>query len=81
MDKKCKEMLASEKLRGLRHQKVCFLKLHMDVYLRAKFEVSSMILTSFRQGGGVVLICDCLDTLLIISNGYDGWLLRMRNHA
>ena len=23
----------------------------MDVYLRAKFEVSSIILTSFRQGG------------------------------
>ena len=27
------------------------LKLHIDVYLRAKFEVSSIILTSFRQGG------------------------------
>ena len=30
----------------------------MDVYLRAKFEVSSIILTSFRQGrwgGGVIL--------------------------
>ena len=24
--------------------------LHMDVYLRAKFEVSSIILTIFRQG-------------------------------
>ena len=24
----------------------------MGVYLRAKFEVSSIILTSFRQGGG-----------------------------
>ena len=29
----------------------------MDVYLRAKFEVSSIILTSFREGwgGGVIL--------------------------
>ena len=26
-------------------------KLHMDVYLRAKFEVSSIVLTIFRQGG------------------------------
>ena len=29
---------------------VCFLKIHMGVYLRAKFEVSSIILTSFREG-------------------------------
>ena len=29
---------------------VYFLKLHWDVYFRAKFEVSSVILTSFRQG-------------------------------
>ena len=27
----------------------------MGVYLRAKFEVSSIILTSFKQGGGVIL--------------------------
>ena len=27
----------------------------MGVYLRAKFEVSSIILTSFRLGGGVIL--------------------------
>ena len=27
------------------------MKLHMCVYLRAKFQVSSIILTSFRQGG------------------------------
>ena len=27
----------------------------MDMYLRAKFEVSSIILTSFRQGGRVIL--------------------------
>ena len=26
----------------------------MSVYLRAKFEVSSIILTSFRQGGGII---------------------------
>ena len=26
-------------------------KLHMDVYLRGKFEVSSIVLTIFRQGG------------------------------
>ena len=31
---------------------VYFLKLHMGVYLRAKFEVSSVILTGFRRGGG-----------------------------
>ena len=29
---------------------VYFLKLHMGVYLRAKFEASSIILTSFRWG-------------------------------
>ena len=29
---------------------VYFLKLHMGVYLRVKFEVSSIILTGFRQG-------------------------------
>ena len=42
-------MLTSAKLRGPRHYKLYFLKLHMDVYLRAKFEVYSIILTSFRQ--------------------------------
>ena len=31
---------------------VYFLKLHMDVYLRATFEVSSLILTSFRKEKG-----------------------------
>ena len=30
--------------------KVCFLKLYVYVYLRAKFQVSSIILTSFRRG-------------------------------
>ena len=29
------------------------MKLHMGVYLRAKFEVSSLILTSLRGGAGV----------------------------
>ena len=29
------------------------MKLHMGVYLLAKFEVSSIILTGFRQGGGL----------------------------
>ena len=31
---------------------ICFQKLHMGVYLRTKFQVSSMILTGFRLGGG-----------------------------
>ena len=39
------------KIKGARHWKVYLLELHMDVYLRAKFEVSSIILTSFRFGG------------------------------
>ena len=43
--------MTSAKLRGPRHQKVNFLKLNMGVYLRAKFEVSRIILTGFRQGG------------------------------
>ena len=47
-----KKMLASAKLREPRYKKLYFLKLHIDVYLPAKFEVSSIILTSFRQGGG-----------------------------
>ena len=33
------------------HEKVYFLKLHMCVYFRTKFQVSNLILTSFRQGG------------------------------
>ena len=49
-------MLTPAKLRGPWYLKVYFLKLKMDVYLRAKFEVSSIIITSFRQrmdeGGG-----------------------------
>ena len=35
--------------------KVYFLKLHMGVYLRAKFPYSSVILTSFRQGANFTL--------------------------
>ena len=31
---------------------ICFQKLHMGVYLRTKFQVSSMILTGFRLAGG-----------------------------
>ena len=31
---------------------VDFLELHMGVYLRAKYEVSSIIVVCFRQGGG-----------------------------
>ena len=45
----CKKILTSAKLREPLHQKVYFLKLHMYVYLRTKFYVSSRILTSFRQ--------------------------------
>ena len=44
----CKKMLTSAKLRGPRYYKVYFLKLSIGVYLRAKSEVSSIILTSFR---------------------------------
>ena len=47
-----KKILTSAKLRGRWYYKVYFLKLNMCEYLRAKFEVSSMILTSFRQEGG-----------------------------
>ena len=47
----CKKMLTSAKLSGPWYQKVYFLKLHMCVYLRTKFEVSSIILTSFKQRG------------------------------
>ena len=38
------------KIRRASVLKVYFLKLHKCVYLRAKFQVSSIILTSFRQG-------------------------------
>ena len=43
------KMSTSAKLRGL-GIKTYFLKLLMCVYLRSKFQVSKIILTSFRQG-------------------------------
>ena len=46
----------SAKLRNSWYWKVYFLKLHVSVSLRIKFQVSSIYLTSFRQverGGGV----------------------------
>ena len=46
----CKEMLTSTKLRRSWYQNIYFLKLNMCVYLPTKFQVSSMILTSFKQG-------------------------------
>ena len=38
------------KLKRALYWKVCFRKLHMCVYVRTKFQVSSIILTSFREG-------------------------------
>ena len=46
----CKKKLTLGKWRGPSYQKAYFLKLKTDLYLRAKFEVSSVILWSFRQG-------------------------------
>ena len=46
------------KLKGALILKVYFLKLlklHMSMYLCAKLQVSSITLTSFRQGWGVIL--------------------------
>ena len=45
-----KETLTSAKLIGSWHWKVYFLKLHPGVYLRTKFQVSSITLTSFGRG-------------------------------
>ena len=45
-----KNMLTSAKVRMLWYYKLYFLKLNMCLYLHAEFEVSSIILTSFRQG-------------------------------
>ena len=42
-------MLTSAKLRKTRSKKIYFIKLHIGAYLRAKFEVSNIILTGFRQ--------------------------------
>ena len=44
-----KKRLTSGKLRRYWYYNVCFLKLNMCVYLRIKFQVSSIILTNFRQ--------------------------------
>ena len=41
-----------KKMQYKRYKKVYLLKLHMIVYLCAKFKVFSIILTSFRHGGG-----------------------------
>ena len=49
-----RKMLISTKSRGPQSLTVWFLKLNMCVYLPPKFQVSSIILTSFIQG--VVLI-------------------------
>ena len=43
-------LLTSAKLSRSWHQKVCFLKLHMCVYLRTNVQASSIIKTSSRQG-------------------------------
>ena len=48
-------MLMSANLMRSRDEKVCFLKLDIDVYLRAKCEVSGIILTGFRQWVGGIL--------------------------
>ena len=45
-----KKMLTSAKLREPGDEKAYFVKIHIDVYLRTKFQVSIKILTSFRQG-------------------------------
>ena len=47
------KMLPSAKLRGSGYLKVHFLKLNICVYSRTKFQFSSIILGSFRQGLGV----------------------------
>ena len=43
-------MLTSAKLRTSWYYKVYFMKLYLYVYLHTKFQVSSIILTSFRRG-------------------------------
>ena len=44
-------MLTSAKLKGPWFKKSFFIQLHMRVYLRTKFQISSIILTGVRQGG------------------------------
>ena len=50
--KKPQNMLTSAKLRGPWYWKIYFLKVHMCLNIRIKFEIPSIILASFRQGGG-----------------------------
>ena len=47
-----KKMLTSAKLRRPWYRKVHFLELHMCVNVRTKFQVFSLIPSSFRQGRG-----------------------------
>ena len=47
----CQKIMATAKLRWSWYYNVFFLKLHMCLYLRTKFQVSSKILTSFWQRG------------------------------
>ena len=47
----CKKDADISKIKGTLALKGIFLKLHMCVNLRIKFQVSSIILTSFRDGG------------------------------
>ena len=51
----CQKLLTSAKLTGSRYFKVYLLKVHICVYLRARFQVSSIIRTSFRRGGNFTL--------------------------
>ena len=49
----CKtKMPTSARLRGSWHYRVYLMKLNMFLYSLTKFQVSSIILTSFRQDGG-----------------------------
>ena len=47
----CKKMLTLAKLKRSWCYKVNFLNLHIGVYFCTRFQVSSIILTSFRQAG------------------------------
>ena len=49
------KMLTSANLKRFCYWKAHFLKLNICVYLRVKFQVSSIIVTSFRQGDNFIL--------------------------
>ena len=49
------KMLTSANLKGFCYWKAYFLKLNIRLYLRVKFQVSSIIVTSFRQGDNFTL--------------------------